>query len=60
MVFTDATLQLIAEHDARSPARRCCKISGVGRTKLEKYGEDVLDAGRLTLAGPGWQKIFEK
>jgi DNA helicase II / ATP-dependent DNA helicase PcrA len=41
VVFTDATLQLIAEHRPtdESALRR---ISGVGPSKLAKYGEDVL------------------
>lgn len=41
VVFTDATLQLIAEHKPRTPAA-LLKISGIGRSKLDRYGEDVL------------------
>ena len=41
MVFTDATLQLIAEHRP-SDERGLLKISGVGASKLTKYGDDVL------------------
>jgi len=41
VVFTDATLQLIAEH-APSDATGLRKISGVGPGKLTKYGDDVL------------------
>jgi DNA helicase-2/ATP-dependent DNA helicase PcrA len=41
VVFTDATLQLIAEHrPGDEDALR--RISGVGPSKLDKYGEDVL------------------
>lgn len=42
VVFTDATLELIAE---KLPADlgELRKISGVGTSKLEKYGRDVLD-----------------
>ncbi|PVG83142.1 ATP-dependent DNA helicase [Nocardioides gansuensis] len=41
VVFTDATLQLIAEHrPADETALR--KISGVGPSKLAKYGDEVL------------------
>jgi DNA helicase II / ATP-dependent DNA helicase PcrA len=41
VVFTDATLQLIAEHrPADEQALR--RISGVGASKLDKYGADVL------------------
>ena len=41
VVFTDATLQLIAEHrPADTQALR--RISGVGTAKLERYGDDVL------------------
>lgn len=41
VVFTDATLQLIAEHrPADEGALR--RISGVGPSKLSKYGDDVL------------------
>jgi DNA helicase II / ATP-dependent DNA helicase PcrA len=41
VVFTDATLQLIAEQKPRTPDAML-RISGVGRSKLEKYGDEVL------------------
>ena len=41
VVFTDATLQLIAEHKPRTP-EALLRINGIGRSKLERYGEDVL------------------
>ncbi len=41
MVFTDATLQLIAERKPDDDAT-LLSIAGVGRSKLERYGEDVL------------------
>lgn len=41
VVFTDATLQLIAEHQPRSP-EAMLRIGGIGRSKVERYGEDVL------------------
>ena len=41
VVFTDATLQLIAEHQPGDD-RGLLKISGVGAGKLEKYGAEVL------------------
>jgi DNA helicase-2/ATP-dependent DNA helicase PcrA len=41
VVFTDATLQLIAEHKPRSP-EALLRISGIGQAKLDRYGEDVL------------------
>ncbi|WP_036569993.1 ATP-dependent helicase [Nocardioides sp. URHA0032] len=41
VVFTDATLQLIAEQKPRTP-EALLRISGIGRSKLERYGEDVL------------------
>ena len=41
VVFTDATLQLIAEHKPTTP-EALLRISGIGRSKVEKYGEDVL------------------
>ncbi len=41
VVFTDATLQLIAEHKPRTP-EALLRISGIGRSKVEKYGQDVL------------------
>ncbi len=41
VVFTDATLQLIAEHKPRSP-EALLRISGIGRSKLDRYGDDVL------------------
>lgn len=48
VVFTDATLELIAEHKPTSAAA-LAKISGVGPSKIEKYGDDVLSvvAGEL-------------
>jgi DNA helicase-2/ATP-dependent DNA helicase PcrA len=42
VVFTDATLQLIAEHRPDSE-EALLRISGVGRSKLERYGEAVLE-----------------
>lgn len=41
VVFTDATLQLIAEQKPRTP-EALLRISGIGRSKLDRYGEDVL------------------
>ena len=41
VVFTDATLQLIAEHKPQTPDA-LLRINGIGRSKVEKYGEDVL------------------
>lgn len=41
VVLTDATLQLIAEHKPRSP-EALLRISGIGRSKVERYGEDLL------------------
>jgi DNA helicase-2/ATP-dependent DNA helicase PcrA len=45
VVFTDATLQLIAEQRPTSPAA-LLRISGVGPAKLERYGEGVLEVVR--------------
>jgi DNA helicase-2/ATP-dependent DNA helicase PcrA len=42
VVFTDATLQLIAEHRPTSRAA-LLRISGVGPAKLERYGESLLE-----------------
>ena len=41
VVFTDATLQLIAEQKPSSRAA-LLRISGVGPAKLERYGASVL------------------
>ncbi len=41
VVFTDATLQLIAEHKPRS-AEALLRINGIGKAKLERYGDAVL------------------
>ncbi|MFC9972493.1 ATP-dependent DNA helicase UvrD2 [Spirillospora sp. NPDC127200] len=41
VVFTDATLQAIAERDPGS-MEELAQISGIGRVKLDKYGEQVL------------------
>jgi DNA helicase II / ATP-dependent DNA helicase PcrA len=50
VVFTDATLQLIAEQRPTSPAA-LLRISGIGPAKLERYGDGLLDVvgdGQLT------------
>lgn len=41
VVFTDATLELIAEHRP-TDERGLRAISGVGPSKIERYGDDVL------------------
>jgi len=41
VVFTDATLELIAEIKP-SDEQAMLRISGIGKSKLEKYGDDVL------------------
>ena len=41
VVFTDATLQLIAEHKPRTE-QALLAVNGIGRAKLERYGDDVL------------------
>jgi len=41
VVFTDATLQLIAEHRPTTEAALLA-ISGIGRAKLDRYGDDLL------------------
>ena len=41
VVFTDATLQLIAEHTPGSE-KELLGIAGIGRSKVDKYGDDVL------------------
>ncbi len=41
MVFSNSTLEQIAEHRPRTPAA-LLKISGVGPDKLQKYGEELL------------------
>jgi DNA helicase-2/ATP-dependent DNA helicase PcrA len=45
VVFTDATLQLIAEQRPTSPAA-LLRINGVGPAKLERYGDGVLEVVR--------------
>ncbi|HEY8481143.1 MAG TPA: ATP-dependent DNA helicase UvrD2 [Spirillospora sp.] len=42
VVFTDATLQAIAEH-APETMEELARIPGVGKTKLDRYGDAVLD-----------------
>ncbi len=42
VVFTDATLQLIAEHKP-GDEQGLLKISGVGRSKLDRYGSELLE-----------------
>ena len=41
MVFSNSTLEQIAEHRPRS-ADALLRISGVGPDKLQKYGEELL------------------
>ena len=41
VVFTDATLQLIAEHKPQTP-EALLRVNGIGRSKLERYGDEVL------------------
>ncbi|MDQ3767315.1 MAG: ATP-dependent DNA helicase UvrD2 [Actinomycetota bacterium] len=48
VVFHDSTLADIASNRPRN-ARELARISGVGPTKLERYGSDILE----TLAGTG-------
>jgi DNA helicase-2/ATP-dependent DNA helicase PcrA len=50
VVFTDATLQLIAEHRPTTPAA-LLRISGIGPTKVERYGDGVLALLDESLAG---------
>jgi DNA helicase II / ATP-dependent DNA helicase PcrA len=63
VVFTDATLQLIAEHKPRS-ADALLRINGIGKAKLDRYGDAVLTlvgglAGALPLAGPASPEEIE-
>jgi DNA helicase-2/ATP-dependent DNA helicase PcrA len=41
VVFTDATLMALAEAMPRTE-REFLAIPGIGRSKLQRYGEDVL------------------
>jgi DNA helicase II / ATP-dependent DNA helicase PcrA len=41
VIFTDATLQLVAEHRPTSAAD-LLRINGIGKAKLEKYSEELL------------------
>jgi DNA helicase-2/ATP-dependent DNA helicase PcrA len=41
-VFTDATLEAIAERDPLD-AQNLLAVPGVGPAKVERYGEDVLE-----------------
>ena len=51
MVFSNSTLELIAEHRPTTPDA-LLKISGVGPDKLQKYGEELLELVDL-LPNPG-------
>jgi DNA helicase-2/ATP-dependent DNA helicase PcrA len=42
VVFTDATLQLIAERKPRTEPE-LLGISGIGRAKVEKYAAELLE-----------------
>lgn len=42
MVFSNATLEAVAELQPRTP-QALLSISGIGREKLEKYGDDLLE-----------------
>jgi len=48
-VFHDSTLRAIAERQPRSRAE-LARVSGIGPTKLDRYGDDVL---RLVAEGAG-------
>jgi ATP-dependent DNA helicase RecQ len=52
VIFHDATLQQMAEHRPTSEAE-LLGISGVGESKLERYGEAFLDIIREASAGAG-------
>ena len=41
VVFTDATLELVAEHQPQTPDA-LLRISGIGRTKVDRYGDELL------------------
>ena len=45
VVFTDATLQLIAEHKPVTE-QALLRINGIGRAKVDRYGDDVLSLCR--------------
>ncbi|MGH8895393.1 MAG: HRDC domain-containing protein, partial [Actinomycetes bacterium] len=53
VVFTDATLTALAEARPRTESQLLA-VSGVGRTKLDRYGADVLRicAGTVPDAAP--------
>ncbi|MFC5749322.1 ATP-dependent DNA helicase UvrD2 [Actinomadura rugatobispora] len=51
VVFTDATLQAIAEHNPGS-AEELAKIPGVGKVKLDRYAEAVLSLCTSTSPPP--------
>jgi DNA helicase-2/ATP-dependent DNA helicase PcrA len=55
VVFTDATLQLIAEH-VPSDEKGLRAISGVGPGKIAKYGDDVLALVAGEVVGAGSEK----
>ena len=55
VVFTDATLQLIAEHVPKDSAGLRA-ISGVGPGKLTKYGDQVL----AVVAGTPVQEVLDE
>ncbi|MGL5808526.1 MAG: ATP-dependent DNA helicase UvrD2 [Nocardioides sp.] len=52
VVFTDATLQLIAEHRPKS-AQELLRINGIGAAKIERYSTDVLALLTASGAAPG-------
>jgi DNA helicase-2/ATP-dependent DNA helicase PcrA len=54
VVFTDATLELIAEVKP-DDEQKLLRISGIGKSKLEKYGADV-----LALVAAGRDEMFEE
>ena len=57
VVFTDATLQLIAEQRPTSAAA-LLRISGVGPAKLERYGDSLLAVVGLGRSGNGPETFF--
>ncbi len=62
MVFSNATLEEIATRRPQS-TRELLKVSGVGKEKLQKYDEELLElVGGASGASDarGSKKIFEK
>ena len=59
VVFSDATLEALAEVKPTDAARALQSINGIGAAKLEKYADDLLAPRRQGSSGNGSEDFFQ-